>query len=184
MSHFSGAAVLKLFLKLLCILALLSVVACNQHHSDQDIEIKEDGLIYKAGQENPYTGRVIDTLKNNIIEYDVVKGLKNGEFRISTLEGIVSVVGNIEDNRNIGEWHYYYPNGQLESEGNFKNDMPHGKWIWYYSNGDVKEKGSFLYGVKVGDWYQYTRKGNVISVLTYINGKLVNEVKFSLSRDV
>lgn len=184
MSRVKKAAVLKLFLKILPVIALLSVVACNEYHSDQNIEIKEDGLIYKAGQDNPYTGRVIDTLENKIIEYDVVKGLKNGEFRITSLEGIVSVLGNIRDNRNIGEWHYYYPNGQLESEGNFKNDMPHGKWTWYYSNGNIKEKGSFLNGLKIGDWYQYTFKGKVISILTYNNGELVNEVKFSLSKDV
>lgn len=184
MKNFTTVAMLKLFLKLSVISALFFTVGCNQYYSNQNIQIKEDGLIYKVGQNDPYTGRVVDTLNNRVIEYDVVKGLKNGEFRVSTLAGIVSVVGNVKDNRNIGEWSYYYPNGQLESKGNFKYDMPHGRWIWFYSNGNVKEKGTFLNGYKTGDWYQFTRKGKVISILTFDHGELMNEVKFSLSKNV
>jgi len=184
MKIFTTAAMLILFLKILLIITLLFTVACNQYYSNQNIEIKEDGLIYKAGQNDPYTGRVVDTLNNKVIEYDVVNGLKNGEFRVSSLAGIVSVVGKVEDNRNIGEWSYYYPNGQLESKGNFKYDSPHGRWIWYYSNGNVKEKGTFLNGFKTGDWFLYTRAGKVVSIVTYDHGELVNEVRFSLSKDV
>lgn len=184
MRIFIKVAMLKLFLKISLFAVLLLTVACNQNNSNKNIEIKEDGLIYKTGQSDPFTGRIVDTLSNKVIEYDVVNGLKNGEFRVTSLTGIISVIGNVEDNRNIGEWSYYYPNGQLESKGNFKYDMPHGRWMWYYSNGNVKEKGSFLNGNKTGDWYLYTRAGNVISIMTYDNGELVNEVIFSLSKDV
>ena len=184
MKHLSDAVVLKLFLKILLFTMLLSVVGCNKYYSNKYIQIKEDGLIYKAGQDDPFTGRVIDTLNNKVIEYDVVNGMKNGEFRVSSLEGIVSVVGNVQDNKNIGEWSYYYQNGQLESQGNFKYDAPHGKWVWYYSNGNLKEQGTFLNGFKTGDWYLFTRDGELISIMTYNQGELVNEVKFSLSRDV
>lgn len=184
MKNFITVAILKLFLELSLVSALLFTFGCDQYYSNKNIQIKEDGLIYKAGHDDPYTGKVVDTLNNKVIAYDVVKGLKNGEFRVSSLEGIVSVVGNVKDNRNIGEWSYYYPNGQLESKGNFKYDMPHGRWIWYYSNGNVKEKGTFLNGYKTGDWYQFTRTGKMISILTYNRGELVNEVRASLSKDV
>ena len=108
MKHYSYIAVRKLFL-ILVIFSLFFAAACNHYYSDQHIEIKVDGLIYKVGHDDPYTGRIIDTLQNKVLEYDVVNGMKNGEFRLSSIEGIVSVYGSIEDNRNIGKWKYYFP---------------------------------------------------------------------------
>jgi len=177
-------AVRKLFLRLIIISSLFFTVACNQFYTNQNIEIKEDGLIYKIGQDDPYTGRIIDTVQNKIVEYDVVNGMKNGEFSLSSIEGIVSVYGSIEDNRNIGEWKYYYPNEQLESLGNFKNDNPHGKWVWYYSDGSIKEKGTFLNGYKTGTWYRYNLEGTLLSITTYDEGEKINEVKFEPKKSV
>ena len=184
MKRYSHIALLKLFLKLLIISSLFFAAACNQYYTDQHIEIKEDGLIYKIGQDDPYTGRIIDTLQNRVLEYDVVNGMKNGEFRLSSVEGIVSVYGSIEDNRNIGEWKYYYPNGQLESIGNFSYDNPHGKWVWYFSNGSIKEKGTFLNGNKTGTWYRYSWEGILLSITMYDEGEKINEVKFKPKRSV
>jgi antitoxin component YwqK of YwqJK toxin-antitoxin module len=177
-------AVRKLFLKLLIISSLFFTAACNQYYTNQNIEIKEDGLIYKVGQDDPYTGRILDTLQNKVLEYDVVNGMKNGEFSLSSIEGIVSIHGSIEDNRNIGEWKYFYPNEQLESIGNFKNDNPHGKWVWYYSNGSIKEKGTFLNGKKTGTWYLYNWEGRLSSITMYDEGEKINEVKFKPKRSV
>ncbi len=184
MKRYDHIAVLKLFLKLVFISSLFFAVACNRYYSDQNIEIKEDGLIYKVGQGNPYTGRIIDTLQNKVLEYDVVNGMKNGEFRLSSIEGIVSVFGSIKDNRNIGEWNYYYPNGQLESKGNFIYDNPHGKWVWYYSSGNIKETGTFLNGNRTGTWYNYNWEGTLLSIAMYDEGEKINEVKFHPNKSV
>jgi len=177
-------ALLRLFLKLLIISSLIFLASCNRYYTNQNIEIKEDGLIYKVGQTDPYTGRIIDTLQNKVVEYDVVNGMKNGEFRLSSIEGIVSVYGTIEDNRNIGEWKYYYPNGQMESIGNFNHDNPHGKWEWYYSDGSIKETGTFLYGNKTGTWYIYSWEGTLLSITMYDEGEKINEVKFNPRKSV
>jgi antitoxin component YwqK of YwqJK toxin-antitoxin module len=177
-------AVLKLFLKLLIITSLLFAAACNQYYNDQNIEIKDDGLIYKVGQNDPFTGRIIDTLQNKIVEYDVVNGMKNGEFRLSSYEGIPSIYGSIKDNRNIGVWKYYYPNGQLESIGNFNYDNPHGKWNWYYYDGSLKETGTFLNGNKAGTWYTYSLEGNLLSIKMFDEGELINEIKFKPNKNV
>jgi antitoxin component YwqK of YwqJK toxin-antitoxin module len=178
MKRYFRIAILKLFLKLLIISSLFFAAACNQYYTDQNVEIKEDGLIYKVGRDDPYTGRIIDTLQNEVVEYDVVNGIKNGEFRLSSEEGIVSVYGSIKDNRNIGKWKYYYPNGQLESAGNFSYDNPHGKWEWYYSNGSLKEKGTFLNGNKTGTWYRYSWGGILLSITRYDEGEKINEIIF------
>jgi antitoxin component YwqK of YwqJK toxin-antitoxin module len=184
MKLYSHIALLKLFLKLLIISSLFFAAACNQYYTDQNIEIKEDGLIYKVGRDDPYTGRIIDTLQNEVVEYDVVNGMKNGEFRLSSEEGIVSVYGIIKDNINIGKWKYYYPSGQLESAGNFNYDNPHGKWEWYYSNGSIKEIGTFLNGNKTGTWYRYNWEGGLLSITTYDEGEKINVVKFNPNKSV
>ena len=182
MNHFKHNAVFKLFLKTISFIVFISFYACNNYHSDQHIEIKEDGLIYKVGRENPFTGMIIDTLNNNILEYEVVEGVKNGLFRVSSIDGIVTIMGNVEDNMNIGEWNYYYPNGQLESKGNFRNDLPEGKWMWYYHNGNLKESGTFLGGLKTGRWYKYNGDGALISVILYDNGEIIDELRLNIIR--
>jgi antitoxin component YwqK of YwqJK toxin-antitoxin module len=172
---------LKLLLKTYWIGTLFLIAACSQYYSDQNIEIKEDGLIYKVGQPAPFTGRVIDTLNNKVLEYDVLNGLKNGEFRVSSVDGIMSVYGFVIDNLNNGEWKYFYPNGQIESTGNFLNDNPHGKWTWFYGNGSVKETGTFFEGKKTGKWFTYNQKGMINNMTYYNNGEIVNDVKYNFS---
>lgn len=175
-------AMFKLFLIITSVIFIF--VGCNKYYTNQNIEIKEDGLIYKVGQDNPYTGRIIDTLNNNVLEYDVVNGMKNGEFRLSSIEGLVSVYGMIENNLNIGEWKYYYPNGQLESIGNFKNDSPNGKWNWYYPNGNIRETGTFFNRKKQGKWYEYSQDGLLMSIILYDEDVKINEVKLNNFKNV
>jgi antitoxin component YwqK of YwqJK toxin-antitoxin module len=142
--------------------------------------VVRSGLIYKLGEDSPYSGRIIDTLESKIIKYDVLDGLKNGEFSISTLEGNFSVRGYVEKNKNVGSWEYYYDDGRLESVGSFEDDKPQGNWIWYYKSGKVKSKGNYLSGKAEGSWFKYDERGNLKLMIYYSNGEIVNEVKFIL----
>jgi len=103
---------------------------------------------------------------------------------LSSEEGIVSIYGIIKDNRNIGEWKYFYPNGQLETTGNFNYDKPHGKWVWYYSNGSIKGTGTFLNGYKTGTWYRYNLEGRLLSITLYDEGERINEIEFNPNTNV
>lgn len=174
-------AMLKLLLKIFVTGIIFLVAACNQYYSDQHIEIKEDGLIYKVGQPMPFTGRVIDTLDNRVLEYDVLNGLKNGEFRVSSISGITSIYGFIKDNLNDGKWKYFYENGQVESTGYFHNDKPEGKWTWFYANGKIKETGTYFEGKRSGRWLKYDEKGNLSKMTYYNSDEVVNEVKYHLA---
>ncbi len=42
------------------------------------------------------------------------------------MSGQVEKYGYIKNNLNVGEWNYFYPNGQKESVGNFKQNKPDG----------------------------------------------------------
>lgn len=162
-----------------CILVFF-IAACNnsKHYSTHYIHM-QDGLIYKQGNSEPYTGRIQDTLQNKIIVYDVVNGKKHGEFYVSLLNGDVSIYGFVENNKNVGTWNYFYETGELESKGNFRDDRPHGKWLWFYQNGKIKCEGYFINGREIGRWKSYNEKGSIISIVTYSNGEKTNEIIFS-----
>ena len=146
--------------------------------------VVRSGLIYKLGEDSPYSGQIIDTLESKVIKYNVVNGLKHGEFSISTLKGNFSVRGFVEKNKNIGSWEYFYDDGSLESIGCFEDDKPHGNWIWYYKSGKVKSEGNYLSGKAEGRWIKYDERGNLNLMIYYSNGEIVNEVKFSLPKSV
>jgi len=152
----------------------------NEFKSKNNSQIKniviKEGLIYETGKDIAFTGRIIDTLANKIIIYDVVKGMKNGEFKIYYSSGNLEMTGAIKNNKNEGKWSYYYPNGQIESEGYFKEDNVTDKWVWYYKNGIIKEEGNFLNGKREGYWIIYNEKGKIKTKIIFRNGEKINEI--------
>lgn len=163
---------------LLIIFTSILLIGCKSYYSTHNIYI-EDGLIYKEGEDVPFTGRILDTLDNQILEYEVRNGLKNGEFYLSSSSGLVAVYGSIKDNMNVGKWQYFYSSGKLESVGGFIDDKPNGKWIWYYENGFVKEDGYFIEGYKIGKWRTFSPEGALTSAITYNEGNVVNEINYT-----
>jgi len=131
-----------------------------------------DGLIYKTNSQKLYSGEIIDTV-NVIIQYDVVKGKKNGLFMTHYLDGHLEKFGFIENNLNVGEWKYYFPNGNLESIGRFENSKAEGKWISYYSNGAIKTEGNYLNSTREGRWILYNNAGEIVNIIIYHDGEVI-----------
>ena len=161
-----------LIIKLSILLALLSILLLggNAQNLNQNVRLK-DGLIYNKGQEQPFTGKILDTLNQTIIAYDVVDGIKNGEFCLYNLSGVPFIKGFMRNNKNEGKWVYLYKNGNVESEGDFKNDVPHGKWKWYFPDGNIKSQGYYVNGKQVGTWQKYNKEGDLIKLIYYNSPK-------------
>lgn len=138
--------------------------------------IIKNGLITNPADNSIYTGKIVDTVQNKIIEYNVVNGLKNGEFIIRYMNGNYQIKGTMKNNKNTGEWKYYYSSGQLESVGNFKNDLVSDEWTWFYRNGKRKENGVFVNGKRDGRWNMYDENGNLKSILYFSQGKIVSKL--------
>lgn len=136
-----------------------------------------NGLLYKDGDDKPFTGTVKDTILNNIMEYDVVNGIKFGRFLLYTDGNHLSISGEIENNKNNGEWIYYYPSGKIETRGIFKDDVVIGKWVWYYEDGTVKEEGFYINGEREGKWVSYNENGIIQSQVTFEKGKAISVIK-------
>ncbi len=156
----------KLFF-LFSIMSFLFLLSCNKEEIPKSSLIIKDNLLYKIGSDTPFTGRERALVDNEIVEYDVKDGLKHGEFRIFSKDGIIQMKGQLDSNRNIGKWKYYFPDGQLESEGFFVDDMPEGKWVWYYPGGNIREEGNYQNGLRVGDWFQFGSNGSIIYEKTF-----------------
>ena len=148
----------------LIIFSQIFFLTCNEHNDDtpKSSLIIRDNVIYNNGSDIPFTGREKAKVENKIIEYDIVDGLKHGDFRMYYESGNIEVKGQIDKNRNIGKWQYFYESGQIESEGMFVDNLPEGEWKWFYRSGDLREHGSFEGGKRVGMWKQFDESGNVI----------------------
>lgn len=155
------------------ILFMLLVVftACSHKKEDNSIYIK-NGLIYKEGENIPFTGFISDTVDNKILQYEVKDGYKNGEFKIISISKKLLMHGEIKMNKNEGVWNYFYESGELESKGSFKNDLPVDEWKWYYPNGTLKERGSFSFGKKDGEWLRFGESGDTLEHKLFINDSL------------
>ena len=136
---------------------------------DADHIMVKDGLICTIDNGEPYTGKVHDVINSQILEYDVVKGIKDGNFNVYSEDGKVLISGQIKNNKNEGLWQYFYPGGELESQGYFRNDNISDKWFWYYPDGKLKQTGSYNNGKKDGKWTEYDQNGNVISEEVFRN---------------
>jgi antitoxin component YwqK of YwqJK toxin-antitoxin module len=134
-------------------------------------------LLYKDGSDKPFTGTVRDTVENNIMEYNVVNGIKSGKFRLYAYQDHLAITGELKNNRNNGIWTYYYPSGKIESTGTFKDDIAIGKWTFYYEDGTIKEEGFYIKGERDGKWVTYNENGIIQSQVTFEQGKAISEIK-------
>ncbi|HSR18789.1 MAG TPA: hypothetical protein VLM39_11925 [Ignavibacteriaceae bacterium] len=142
----------------------------------RDYMFSSDGLIYKYGTNELYTGLVVDTA-DVIITFEVVNGIKEGEFITFYLNGKVEKYGLISNDRNEGEWQYFYPNGKIESIGTFHKNRPEGLWTSYYQDGKIKTEGSYRNGKQNGIWNFYDSYGELINSLIFQEGVICkNEV--------
>ena len=155
------------------IIGLVVISSCTDS-PESTLIYSQDGVIYSRATDEPFTGRIIDTVGTRIIKYDIKNGLKNGEFAIYFLNGKKAIYGKTKENKNEGKWSYYYPNGNLESQGYFKDDVPVNKWTWYYSNGEKKEEGNFINGKREGIWKLFKENGALKSNIYFKEGNVVN----------
>ncbi|MGB5848582.1 MAG: hypothetical protein WBH40_08845 [Ignavibacteriaceae bacterium] len=151
-------------------------LGCDNNNDDipeSFIEMR-DTLIYKKGSDIPFTGKEKARIENKIIEYDVVDGLKHGDFRLYYESGNIEIKGQLDKNKNIGKWQYFYESGQIESEGNFVDNFPDGEWKWYYRSGELREQGIFKGGKRVGFWKLFDVSGNVIEEKEFFESDSLN----------
>ncbi|MDT3696623.1 MAG: hypothetical protein ROY99_09545 [Ignavibacterium sp.] len=139
--------------------------------------VLRDGLLYPdSTSQIPFTGRNKSKALEHYVEYDVVDGIKEGDFIIYFPNNNIEMIGKMSNNKNVGKWKYYRPDGTLETLGDYVDDLPSGNWTWYSPDGIVVEEGSYKDGKRVGKWKSYDSTGTPTIIRTYEDDKLIDSV--------
>ena len=79
--------------------------------------------------------------------------------------------GNYKDNRTIGDWKYYFPDGKIEITGRYTNKgEKDGEWIWYYPDGKIVMIENYFNGVYDGVVVSFDEKGDTLVYGKYQEG--------------
>lgn len=76
-------------------------------------------------------------------------------------EGALVEQGDYLDNKKIGIWTKYYPNGNKKHELTFTNNLPNGYAKFYYKDGLLQEEGMWKDNKWVGEYRYYHENGNL-----------------------
>lgn len=161
-------------------LILFIAVSCNKPNDEKLTRplVYKNGLLFSDSlSAAPFSGRHKSRMRDMKIEYEVVNGVKQGDFTIYFSNDKIQMTGKMFDNKNIGEWKYYYSSGALQTTGTFENDIPSGKWTWFQTDGRVSEEGNFLNGIRDGKWLSYDSLGKVEVIRVYKNGEIIDSTK-------
>ena len=82
--------------------------------------------------------------------------------------GSVVEEGEYSNNRRVGVWKHYWPNGNLKSQISYERGRPKGAYKTYYPNGKVEEDGSWDLDRNIGAFKRY-----------HPNGKLAQDFNFN-----
>ena len=171
---------IKIFASFLIIIFFIS---CNNPHKVDKEKLSnplvlKNGLLYSDSlSTTPFTGRYKSRMRDMKIEYEVVDGLREGDFIVYFPNDTIQMIGKIKNNKNSGEWKYYYPNGALETSGFFEDDLPNGKWTWYNEKGRVLEEGNLLNGNRDGKWNSYDSTGRLNIVRIYKDNNIIDSMR-------
>jgi antitoxin component YwqK of YwqJK toxin-antitoxin module len=163
---------------LLIPLSFLLVLSCAKLEVKNGISkplVLKDGLLYSDSLSNTlFTGRHKSKMMDQKIEYQVIDGIREGDFIIYYPNDNIQMIGKMSQNKNDGEWKYYASDGSLETLGSYSDDIPDGKWIWYKKNGIVLEEGNFSLGKRDGEWKSYDTTGVLRTLRSYKMDKLID----------
>ena len=126
---------------------------------------KEDGILYKKGSDDLYSGVVYQLYKSGKkkIEGNFKYGLRNG-YEVSWHENGQEKhrAAYIDDKQN-GEMITYHENGEIFMKAEFKNGKMHGIVATWYENGQERFQAVFDSGVPNGIAQYWYEDGQMLS---------------------
>ena len=87
------------------------------------------------------------------------------------INGKIETEGILNGRKRVGNWKYFYPDGELMSEENYENGKLEGEQLIYYPDGLVTEFAVYKDGLLDGIISKYSSKGILIEEITYKKGK-------------
>ncbi len=173
----------------------------SQKDTSQFVDISEqdnrNGVIYRQGEESPFTG-VFALFMGDWIQYieTYKNGKLDGESSWYSQNGTQILLEQYQAGKLHGNQLSYYENGNPKAEVMYdkgkitgvisfskdgkeihKSIFNNGTGIWklYWENGNVLEVGKYTNFRKDGIWKKYNEDGSLESTLEYQNGRLLKE---------
>jgi antitoxin component YwqK of YwqJK toxin-antitoxin module len=102
----------------------------------------------------------------------------DGGYREFYPNGKPFVTGQFKEGRQVGEWTYYFEDGQVNRKTNYSNGKLDGSWEVFRADGTLAAKRSFKDGERDGEWITYDATGKQkLSEEHYVKGERDGEWK-------
>ena len=103
-------------------------------------------------------------------------GLKNGEWKSWTTDGLLKHAVNYHEGIYDGIFYQYNEQGKLIEQGSYKTGLKSGEWKSWAEDGHLKNVTNFQNGIPEGDFYKYNEQGKLIEKGWNHEGKLDREL--------
>ncbi|GAB7088936.1 toxin-antitoxin system YwqK family antitoxin [Marinifilum fragile] len=155
---------------LLCIFAFNTIL--NKANLSQEEIINEsiDTLYYETGEIRAIL-EMKDSLLHGKFFFENGKLLASGAYK----NGIINLKCNfnkevIPQKYRIGEWVFYYNNGQLRNQKSYTNGKRNGLVKEWYPNGQIMIEAIFENGKYNGECYSWFENGNMMESSQFVMG--------------
>jgi antitoxin component YwqK of YwqJK toxin-antitoxin module len=91
-------------------------------------------------------------------------------------DGVLFGKGTADNDKTVGNWEFYYPNGNVKGTGNFDAmGEKNGRWTFYYPTGQLSGYEDWKNGKQHGEDVTYNKQGVLIAKSIFADGKLNGE---------
>jgi peptidyl-prolyl cis-trans isomerase B (cyclophilin B) len=128
---------MKKILPIITVLIAIILSSCSKEIPRSNLVMK-DGIAYKKGASEPYSGKVFSIHNNEKRKEEVtyLEGRLSGPFKVWSEFGLSELDGNWLDGKKNGNWIEYYENGEKHFSGEYFNDEESGLWTRYNRGGN------------------------------------------------
>ena len=149
-------------------------------------QINKDGTIEqgvikhnkKEGTFRTYNNKgdllVCKNFKNNILLSSGLvdsSNLKVGDWLFYYENGEIKAKGSYVKDKQNDLWYYYYSDGKNQQKGKYEMDKPVGEWLWWHHNGEIHRQERFKKGKEEGEIIEFDSLGTIITKGLYLNGR-------------
>jgi len=130
---------------------VIFISSCSSDRGESDEEISEKPILKNAAESEVKDGHIILRYENGSPkeEFLLVKGKKNGSFKVWYEDGQLAKQGKMVDDRWDGQYQEWRPDGTQKLKGSYVNGMQDGEWNFYSKEGKALPPVLFEMGKEV-----------------------------------
>ncbi|MBK7213533.1 MAG: toxin-antitoxin system YwqK family antitoxin [Bacteroidales bacterium] len=159
----------KISLALLSICFLLILFMPQSLSAQQDISSTPNQVDAKGRKQGSWSKK--DSIGNLVYTGQFKDDKPVGEFRYFYQNGQIRTVLNYVAEGNTATCINYYPSGRKMAEGSFFGKQKDGSWSYFNEQGELASEESYTKGLPSGIWKVYYEEKKLMEEFTYVAGK-------------